>query len=185
MQRLERRISPTQRTSPAQFVLDDRRSGTLAANSGNEWRLFTDKVMGGVSSGRLQPASRQGKACLHLAGEVSLDNNGGFVQASLDLDEQAVTAAAHSNGVLLDVCGDGEIYNVHLRTLDTRRPWQSYRASFTATPEWRTVHLPFAGFAPYRIDSPLALDRLRRLGIVAIGRAFQPDLWLGQVAFYR
>ncbi len=171
--------------STAGFTIDDRRSGDLTATVGTDWRVFTDRVMGGVSSARLRPANRRGHPCLHLEGTVRLDNNGGFVQASLDLDARVAEAAAGSTGILLDVCGDGEIYNVHLRTSDTLRPWQSYRASFTADAQWRTVRLPFADFAPHRIESPLVPARLQRLGIVAIGRAFEPSLWLGRVALFR
>jgi len=35
------------------FIIDDRRSGNLKSNLGIEWRLVTDQVMGGISSGKL------------------------------------------------------------------------------------------------------------------------------------
>ena len=171
--------------SVEQRVIDDRSSGTLTAATGSDWRVVTDQVMGGVSAGTLQPASRLGRPCLLLEGHVRLDNNGGFVQASLSLDDAIAESAATCTGIQLSVCGHGETYNVHLRTLDTHRPWQSYRAGFVAATRWHTLRLPFRDFVPHRIDIPLDPARLRRLGIVAIGRAFRPRLWIGRVALYR
>ena len=61
-----------------------------------------------------------------MRGDVSLENNGGFVQISLDLapDGHAVDASAWS-GIEFDVFGNGEDYGVHLRTADLSQPWQS------------------------------------------------------------
>ena len=85
----------------------------------------------------------------------------------------------------IDVRGNGEIYNVHLRTSDLWLPWQSYRASFETSPQWSGVFLPFSGFEPYRTGSELRLDKLRRIGIVAIGRDFDADVCVNRVALQR
>jgi hypothetical protein len=58
-------------------------------------------------------------------------------------------------------------------------------AEFFAPCEWRTIRLPFAGFEPHRLDAPLDIARLRRLGVVAIGRAFTADITIGGLQFYR
>jgi hypothetical protein len=81
--------------------------------------------------------------------------------------------------------GNGERYSVHLRTPDNVRPWQSYRAHFTAGADWETIQLPFEGFAPHRLDALLDTTRLRRIGLVAIGRAFRADLAVCELGFYR
>ena len=73
---------------------------------------------------------------------------------------------------------------MHLRTQDNVRPWQSYRASFTTTSGWKTIELPFVTFLPYRVNAPLDTTKLRRIGLVAIGRAFRADLALSEVSFY-
>ena len=75
-------------------------------------------------------------------------------------------------------------YSLHLRTPDNVRPWQSYRASFTASSEWKTIDLPFVVFPPYRVEAPLDTSRLLRIGLVAIGRAFYADLGVSEVSFY-
>jgi hypothetical protein len=168
----------------APLLLDDRSSANLCANNGSCWRLVTDGVMGGVSDGRLQPAQIEGRSCLRLTGEVSTLNNGGFIQASLDLDEAGLLDARAYRGIEIEVFGNAETYNLHLRTADTRIVWQSYRASFQAPPRWQSVRLPFAELQPHRIEKPLDLSRLRRLGLVAIGREMQADLCLARVTFY-
>ena len=156
------------------------------ASLGTRWELIADGVMGGVSSGTMAREVVAGRPALRMRGAVSLENNGGFVQVALDLAPGggAVDASAWT-GIEAEVRGNGERYNLHLRSADVVRPWQSYRAEVLAAPEWRTLHLPFTAFAPHRIAAPLDLRRLRRLGLVAIGRAFTADIALGRIGFYR
>ena len=166
------------------FVIDDRVSGNLVATSGGEWRLITDGVMGGVSDGRLLVEMVENQNCLRLRGDVKLDNNGGFVQAALDLTEVTPQNIRDYTGLMLYVYGNNEQYNVHLRTEENWLPWQSYRAAFTATPEWRKLYIPFTEFKPYRTSNALNIDLLKRVGIVAIGREFKADLCIGGLVFY-
>ena len=166
------------------FVIDDRNSGDLTATSGGEWRLITDGVMGGVSDGRLLVDIRENQSCLHLQGDVKLDNNGGFVQAALDLEDATPQNIRNYTGLMLSVYGNNEQYNVHLRTEENRLPWQSYRTTFIVIPEWKKLYIPFEEFRPYRTSKALNIDRLRRIGIVAIGREFRSDLCIGGLAFY-
>ena len=123
---------------------------------------------------------------MRLRGSVSLENNGGFVQIALNLTPDGSSIDAREwRGIEIDVFGNGETYGLHLRTDDVSRPWQSYRQSFTAGAQWRTVRLPFDGFEPHRIETPLDVSRLRRIGLVAIGRVFEADLAVAGVRFYR
>ncbi len=140
--------------------------------------------MGGVSKGSMVRDVIASRAAIRMRGDVSLENNGGFVQIVLDLspDGGAIDASAWS-GIELDVFGNGEAYGVHLRTDALTRTWQSYRQVFTADAEWRTVRLPFDHFVTHRTDVPLDTRRLRRIGVVAIGRAFSVDLALGGLRF--
>jgi Complex I intermediate-associated protein 30 (CIA30) len=165
-------------------IIDDlSREPPIAAIGGN-WQLLTDQVMGGVSKGTMVRDAIGGRSAIRMCGDVSLENNGGFVQIALDLspDGGVVDASAWS-GIELDVFGNGEEYGVHLRTHALTRPWQSYRQTFKADAEWRTVQLPFDRFAPHRTDILLDTHRLRRIGVVAIGRAFSADLALGGLRF--
>ena len=166
------------------LIIDDRTTDDFRAASGNAWYLVTDSVMGGISTGRLSLDMVENRPCLRMQGNVSLENNGGFIQIALDLSDDILKYAQNFTGVLLEVYGNNEQYNLHLRTQDITLPWQSYRTTFTATPEWKTLHLPFAEFIPYRIDKTLDISRLRRIGIVAIGHAFVADLCLGKIGLY-
>jgi hypothetical protein len=170
--------------SSSDFVIDSRRSGDLRSDLGTRWRVVSDAVMGGVSDGALNCEVVEGRSCLRLRGEVSLANNGGFLQASLDLAVDGLFDASAYSGLALDVFGNGASYNLHLRTADAARVWQSYRSSFEAPPRWQQVRLPFAGFRAHRLDTPLDLRRLRRIGLVAIGRAFTADVCIARAALF-
>lgn len=171
--------------TPTILILDERSSNALTATNGASWRMISDTVMGGVSFGSLMPTVMEGRACLRLTGEVSLENNGGFVQASLDLSASGLFDAGDHAGIEIEVFGNGETYNLHLYTDDTRIVWQSYRASFQAQPSWQTLRLPFESFQPHRIDQPLDKHRLRRLGVVAIGRKMQADICIARLSLYK
>jgi hypothetical protein len=177
--------STSSMSTESALIIDDRGGADLCANTGTCWQAITDSVMGGVSEGRLVSAVVDGRPCLRLTGQVSLENNGGFVQASLDLSPDGLLDARGYAGIELDVLGNSESYNLHLRSADTRIVWQSYRATFQAPPHWQTLRLPFSSFQPYRTDIPLDLSKLRRLGLVAIGREMKADLCVARLSFYR
>ncbi len=169
-----------------EMLIDDFKSGDLTSKLGTRWRAVSDRVMGGVSEASVAYDRIADRSCLRVTGAVRLENDGGFIQAALDLAPPGETLDGSSyTGVRLVVRGNGETYSVHLRTPDNVRPWQSYRAQFVASPEWNTVDLPFAGFTPHRLEAPLDATRLRRIGLVAIGRAFFADLAVASLAFYR
>ena len=168
------------------MLIDDFQRDDLVSALGTSWRGVSDRVMGGVSEETVGIDEREGRRCLRLSGQVRLENNGGFIQMGLDLDPRGgYLDASRFSGLRLLAYGNGERYSVHLRTADVVRPWQSYRAHFEAPPEWREIGLPFTQFRPHRLDAPLDLTRLRRIGVVAIGREFYADICLGEIAFYR
>ncbi len=166
-------------------MIDTRDTGDRRASAGNQWRLVTDGVMGGVSQGQLTAEAIEGHPCLRLRGDVSLQNNGGFIQMALDLPDEVRRDVSGYTGLMLEVYGNGEQYNVHLRTADIWLPWQSYRATFSATPRWQQLFLPFGDFQPHRISTDLDVARLERIGLVAIGREFTADLCLGKIGLYK
>jgi hypothetical protein len=167
------------------MLIDNVSRDDLVSALGTTWQGVSDRVMGGVSRETLRVDEQSGRRCLRLSGNVRLENNGGFVQMALDLEPGAGPLdASPFMGLRLVVYGNGERYSVHLRTADVVRPWQSYRAHFEAPPDWREIRLPFAAFAPHRLETPLDLASLRRIGVVAIGRPFFADLCLAEIAFY-
>ena len=134
------------------MLIDDFTSRDFISKLGTRWRAVSDRVMGGISEASVAYDTIDGRPCFRITGDVSLENDGGFLQAALDLKPSADTLdVSDYTGVRLIVRGNGEIYSVHLRTPDNVRPWQSYRAHFTADADWETIHLPFEGFAPHRL----------------------------------
>jgi hypothetical protein len=167
-------------------VIDDFQNPAPVAPNGVEWEAVSDRVMGGVSVPQMRRLAVAGRPAQHLSGAVSLDNNGGFIQMALDLApaRQPIDASAWT-GIRLCVQGNGEDYDLRLRTADIERPWQSYRHGFSTTRDWQTHDLPFADFQPNKIDKPFDPARLTRFGLLAIGHEFQADLAVCWIGFYR
>ena len=141
-----------------------------------EWGFVADTVMGGVSKGRISNDTTGGRNAMRLTGRVSLENNGGFIQMASGLGHPgAPLDASGFSGLSFEVRGNGERYQIGLRTTDLNRPWQSYRAEFDTTDAWQKITLPFDQFEPSRTDAPFNPRRLRRMGILAIGREFEAD----------
>ncbi len=176
-------LQPAAAGLPEAWLIDDRGAGGAVSTLGPSWRFFTDGVMGGVSSGNMRAEEVQGRSALCLRGQVLLDNNGGFVQMALDLPD--APPAADWRGVEIDVLGNGRRYGVHLRTAGMWLPWQAWRAPFEATPTWQRLKLPFTAFEPYRTSGTLRAQDLRRIGIIAIGEAFDAEVCVARLALYR
>lgn len=166
------------------LLIDDFATDSGVSRLGTTWRMVTDQVMGGVSDGQMVISRVQGNQALCLRGQVSLANDGGFIQVNVDLSPANGLNASRLSGVRLLVRGNGETYNIHLKTDATRLPWQSYRASFRTTNAWQEVRIPFDSFVPYRLDRPLDTSRLRRIGIIAIGEAMSANICISEIALY-
>ncbi|MFN5599019.1 CIA30 family protein [Gemmatimonas sp.] len=154
------------------LVLDDFHDGATVAR---EWSVFSDRVMGGVSVARAALVDVQGERALRLTGHVSLERNGGFIQMARHLSDGGMNASTFS-GLQLRVCGTPGRYFVHLRTIDTRAPWQYYGATLNVQDVWRDVYLPWHAFTPVSLSTPLAVTQLQRIGIVAGKQAFEADV---------
>jgi hypothetical protein len=68
------------------YLIDDFSKPNGISSLGTKWRMFTDRVMGGLSSASSGYEVIEGRRCLRLQGSVSLENNGGFVQVALPLE---------------------------------------------------------------------------------------------------
>jgi hypothetical protein len=147
-----------------------------------DWEFVSDQVMGGVSSGFVQKQMIARRQATCLKGDVSLENNGGFVQMAFNFNPngQPLDVSSYA-GIELDVYGNAEDYDIRLRTDELNRAWQSYRFTFNAPKEWTTVRCQFCDFTPHRTDVAMSLNRLCRLGVVAIGRKFTANISVSAV----
>jgi hypothetical protein len=130
------------------MLIDNFNDEDLVSILGSRWSCVSDKVMGGISEGFISHDVINGRPCLRMTGDVRLENEGGFIQAALDMTHcgDPLDASVFS-GLRITVLGNNKKYSVHLRTLDNVRP--------------------------------------RRIGLVAIGRAFYSDLAISELSFYR
>jgi len=169
-------------------IIDDLTQPFPVTTCGREWRGISDRVMGGVSNGviRREP-DLHGRPANILTGQVSLENNGGFLQMVTDLALDPSTNsvdASDYDGIEIDVLyrppvdSDSDIenggesdnssakklqnsFNVHLRTPGTLQQ-ASYRHTFQIDePDaWETIRIPFSSFQGYSGRSGMPLPPL-------------------------
>jgi NADH dehydrogenase [ubiquinone] 1 alpha subcomplex assembly factor 1 len=135
------------------------------------WRPTDDVVMGGRSSSGM----RAGDGVGVFAGELSLEQGGGF--ASVRRQDQPVDLSA-CDAIELRVRGDGKRYKLNLRTSDDL-DGVVYQAAFETEPgAWQTVRLPLASFAPrFRgrpVPGTLDLSQVSSLGLLISDRQAGP-----------
>ena len=172
---------PTMAAEPSPLLVDDftRPDGRSALGTG--WQGFSDRVMGGRSDLAAGLVESDIGPALRMRGRVRLDNNGGFIQVRLPLSQSGVFDARTYRTVRLRVRGSPGAYYLHLRSADTRLPWQYYRARLPVSAAWQTIDIAFESMAPQALAQPLDLSRLQSLAIVAYGEAFDADIEVGRI----
>jgi len=170
--------------SNALRIIDDLTAPDGLSALGTKWAGFTDQVMGGRSTGGAGFDTILGRRCLRLSGRVNT-NGGGFIQLALDLEPGGTPLDVSAyQGFEINVWGNGEEYNCHIRTTDVRWYEQSYRATFKSKPEWQTLRLPWSAFVPHGLNAPLNLQGLQRVALLGWMRDFQADVALARIALY-
>ena len=152
-------------------------------DSEKRWEFITDQVMGGVSFGKKELLEEKESSFIRITGFVSLDNNGGFIQARRNLNK---TDNKISNGIKLKLRGNDSIYYIHLRTKFTLLPWQYYQGKIKASEDWKEINVKLSDFnrsgrlLPKRIDP----SKITSIALVAFGRAHKVKLDVEQIKFY-
>ena len=111
-----------------------------AQHESSPWSLISDQVMGGVSSATQLQEERHNSPCTCLVGRTRLDNNGGFVQIKLDIEPGALSA--DYKGLFIELAGNANDYNLHVKTAQLTRPWQSFRYTLSVEPQWTRFVVP-------------------------------------------
>ena len=145
------------------------------------WMVVDDIVMGGRSSGFFR-LDKDGHGV--FTGEVSLENNGGFIQFRTKLENHP--KGKSFKGVRLRVRGNNNEYTVHIRTKYLFLPWQYYESAFQATDQWTTIELPLSTFKKSNFYQPSSVSSqdIKTIGIVAIGREFKAQIDLASIELY-
>jgi len=135
-------------------------------DAGREWYIVNDDVMGGVSAAS-GDFTEQGN--LHWYGEVSLENNGGFV--SLRSPEGSVDLG-RKKGLKIRMKGDGRNYGFTMRDV-TYFNGISYTYYWPTKPgEWMEVEVPFSKIEgcyfgkPDPRVKPFAPETIKEVGVI-------------------
>jgi len=179
-------VEPYKAKSPLKTMLIDDFSPVGSKKSlSTNWQFVSDRVMGGVSSGKIAFINEDERSSIHLTGAVSLVNNGGFIQARTSFNPKGRSFDARRFvGVKLRAKGNAQQYAVHLRTAETRLMRQYYQAAFSTNGQWREIKIPFTLFKPYSLRSPLNTRTLKSIAVAAIGRKLAADIFVDEIAFY-
>ncbi len=106
------------------------------------WQAVDDRVMGGMSEGRLQPGA---KGTALFAGTLSLENNGGFCTVS-SRRKNKTSDLSGFQGIAVRLKGDGKKYKFTIKA-DTRFIGFAYQYDFSTIPgEWVILRAPFKEF---------------------------------------
>ena len=138
------------------------------------WISVNDPVMGGRSTSTVT----FGDGGLVFAGNISLDNNGGFASTRGPIDPEIGRRAAGATSLRVRALGDGKTY---MLKVETGQPW-SYIQRFSTDPGVRrTYELPVGGFEsvgmflnPAPGAPPLDPSTINRVGIYILDKQEGP-----------
>ena len=166
-----------------EMILDDLSTPGITSQK-QSWAFFTDGVMGGLSQGKAIISSIDGINCYHMTGNVTTENNGGFIQIRNQL--KPTISTKEFEGIYLKVYGNKENYSVHVRTALTMAPWQYYKYNFKSNNRWNIIKAPFSDFKKSNIYQPSGLvgQKIKSIGLVAGFKDFEADICLSEIGFY-
>ena len=151
-----------------------------------KWIPFSDQVMGGVSEVNFLEKEEDGLSFYHMEGNVSTENNGGFIQfrAEVEIEDKDY------KGLKIKTRGNGEEYYLFIRTTKTRLPWLYYGSSFNTTEKWQWIELPFSSFKKSDgrfsrfLPKEFDIESIKSIGIVAYGKDFYADIDVAGLELY-
>ena len=147
------------------------------------WEYIADGVMGGVSQGQADFAADGERRFVRLTGNVSTENNGGFIQVRRLFPDAFPDGTA---GVDVEARGNGETYYLFVRTKEMARPWYYYSAAITPGEGWARLRIPLAAFerSHAHLNAEIVPADVVSLGIVAYGRDHSADISVSMLSFY-
>lgn len=146
-------------------------------NDPSDWRGITDQVMGGLSELIIQ----HDDGVFYMSGNVSTDNNGGFVRLSnrIDINNNDFV------GIRFKARGNNEAYEIHVTLKGLKiPPWSYFSQSFDVTNEWKEYEIFFrdlkrsSGFSA----ASMKAKNIRDLSIAGSGRDFEVDLAIKEIS---
>ena len=150
----------------------------------DQWNYVADTVMGGISTGSVEFKTIEGEAIAVLTGNVTTENNGGFIQIRRDLRRVDLDNA---NSIKLIAKGNNQKYFVFLRTTGTKLPWQYYQFEFTVNENFNEFILPINEFkkSGMLMSSKINPKKITSIGIVAFGRDHYANISIKELEFIK
>ena len=119
----------------------------------DKWRIVNDGVMGGISKSNIYLNEANN---IIFAGNVSLENNGGFASIRTGFDGNQLKG---SSVFLIRVKGDGNIYKFRLTM---KGSYANYSADFKTTKDqWMDIEIPVENFKPYYFGRSIRAPKLK------------------------
>ena len=139
-----------------------------------DWKFFSDQVMGGVSEGKTALKKHKNKFFLRLEGTVSTKNNGGFIQVRKEYQIKDNSF----KGIRIKARGIESEYYVHVRTKKLFLPWQYYAGKFFVSKEWSNIEIKFDDFIKSNFYQPQKFNssEIKSIAFVAFGKNFDAQL---------
>jgi len=155
----------------------------------SQWEYIADNVMGGISTGGVEFERIEGEYIAILTGNVTTENNGGFIQIRRDLSGINLDKA---NSIRLIAKGNKQKYFVFLRTTGTILPWQYYQSEFTVDEDFSEFILPIEGFKKFSIGytgflmaNKINPKKITSIGLVAFGRDHLAEIYIKELEFIK
>ena len=127
----------------------------------DNWGIVNDGVMGGISQSNIYLNEINN---IIFAGNVSLENNGGFASIRRVFDG---TQLKESSTFLLRVKGDGNIYKFRLTM---KGSYANYSADFKTTKDqWMNIEIPVENFKPYYFGRSIRAPKLKVRKVNSMG----------------
>jgi len=151
-------------------------------NDTSQWRYIADNVMGGISKGSVEFKKIEDSSVAILKGNVTTENNGGFIQIRRDLRDINLEKAS---SIKLVAKGNTQKYYVFIRTTRTKLPWQYYESEFFVNDVFKEFILPIKDFKKSGILMPSSINpkKITSIGLVAFGRDHYAELLIKEVEF--
>ena len=148
----------------------------------NEWTYIADNVMGGMSDGGVEFNLVDSNVYALLSGNVSTENNGGFIQIRRELKNIDLSKA---KSIRVYARGNNEKYYIFLRTTGTILPWQYYSYEFTVTEEYNEFIMPIKDFkkSGTLLAKQINPKKITSVAIVAYGRDHVAEIYVKELEF--
>ena len=159
------------------LILISMNSNAQPLNDPSTWQGVTDQVMGGVSNLII----KHSEGIFYMTGNVSTDNNGGFVRLSNRVD----ISSNDFQGIKFKAKGNNETYEIHVTLKGLKiPPWSYFSQSFDVTEQWQEYQISFkdlkrsSGFSA----ASMKAKNIRDLSIAGFGRDFVVDLAIKDIS---